>query len=159
MERVPPQGAPGACGGGHASAWISPFWRGPAPEALDTPFTSQDKPPLAIAMVVTLNGVRSLRRQRLVSAQKSKLRLTQEVTVALAPQSGPSTHGKWFLSVFHRSGVPVWLCRGRLPLSTVALCLPQWISGSCPPAPGQEDTLSSGHQRPEDITHTGYPLF
>ena len=29
---------------------------------LDTPFTSQDKPPLAIAMVVTLNGVRSLRR-------------------------------------------------------------------------------------------------
>ena len=47
---------------GHASAWISPFWRGPAPEALDTPFTSQDKPPLAIAMVVTLNGVRSLRR-------------------------------------------------------------------------------------------------
>ena len=42
---------------------------------LDTPFTSQDKPPLAIAMVVTLNGVRSLRRYRLVIAQKSKLRL------------------------------------------------------------------------------------
>ena len=42
---------------------------------LDTPFTSQDKPPLAVAMVVTLNGVRSLRRYRLVIAQKSKLRL------------------------------------------------------------------------------------
>ena len=27
------------------------------------------------------------------------------------------------------------------------------------PAPGQQDTLSSGHQRPEDISHTGYPLF
>ena len=49
---------------------------------LDTPFTSQDKPPLAIAMVVTLNGVRSLRRYRLVIAQKAKLRLTQEVSLA-----------------------------------------------------------------------------
>ena len=54
---------------------------------LDTPFTSQDKPPLAVAMVVTLNGVRSLRRYRLVIAQKSKLRLTQEVTAALASHS------------------------------------------------------------------------
>ena len=54
---------------------------------LNTPFTSQDKPPLAIAMVVTLNGVRSLRRYRLVIGQKSKLRLTQKVTAALASQS------------------------------------------------------------------------
>ena len=54
---------------------------------LDTPFTSQDKPPLAVAMVVTVNGVRSLRRYRLVIAQKSKLRLTQEVTAALASHS------------------------------------------------------------------------
>ena len=46
---------------------------------LNTPFTSQDKPPLAVAMVVTLNGVCSLRRYRLVIAQKSKLRLTPEV--------------------------------------------------------------------------------
>ena len=38
-------------------------------------------------MVVTLNGVRSLRRYRLVIAQKSKLRLTQEVTAALASHS------------------------------------------------------------------------
>ena len=54
---------------------------------LNTPFTSQDKPPLAIAMVVTNSGVRSLRRYRLVIAQKAKLRLTQEVTAALASQS------------------------------------------------------------------------
>ena len=54
---------------------------------LDTPFTSQDKPPLAVAMVVTVNGVRSLRRYRLVIAQKSKLRLPQEVTAALASHS------------------------------------------------------------------------
>ena len=52
--------------------------------SLNTPFSSQDKPPLAIAMVVTLDGVRSLKRFRLVIAQKSKLRLTQEVTAALA---------------------------------------------------------------------------
>ena len=51
---------------------------------LNTPFNSQDKPLLAIAMVVTLNGVRSLRRYRLVIAQKSKLRLTQ---AALASHS------------------------------------------------------------------------
>ena len=38
-------------------------------------------------MVVTLNGVRSLRRFGLVIAQKSKLRLTQEVTAALASHS------------------------------------------------------------------------
>ena len=54
---------------------------------VDTPFSSQDKPPLAIPMVVTVNGVRSLKKFRLVIAQKSKLRLTQEVTAALASQS------------------------------------------------------------------------
>ena len=46
---------------------------------LGVPFTSLDKPPLAIAMIVTINGERSLRRYRLVIAQKSKLRLTPEV--------------------------------------------------------------------------------
>ena len=51
---------------------------------LDIPFSSQDKPPLAMAMVVIVNGVRSLKRFRLVIAQKSKLRLIQEVTAALA---------------------------------------------------------------------------
>ena len=37
--------------------------------------------------------------------------------------------------------------------------LPTMISGSCPSAPGQQDILPSGHRRPEDIAHTGYPLF
>ena len=38
-------------------------------------------------MIVTVNGERSLRRYRLVIAQKSKLRLTPEVLAALASQS------------------------------------------------------------------------
>ena len=54
---------------------------------LNTPFNSQDKPPLAIAMAVSVNGVRSLKRCRLVIAQKSKLRLTQEVIAVLASHS------------------------------------------------------------------------
>ena len=36
---------------------------------LDTPFTSQDKPPLAVAMVVTFNGVHSLWRPGPVNLQ------------------------------------------------------------------------------------------
>ena len=43
---------------------------------LHTPFTSLDKPPLAI----------TIRRYRLVLAQKSKLRLTSEVLAAVASQ-------------------------------------------------------------------------
>ena len=46
---------------------------------LGVPFASLDKPPLAIAMIVTINGERSLRRYRLVIAQKSRLRLVPEV--------------------------------------------------------------------------------
>ena len=110
-------------------------------------------------MVVTLNGVRSLRRYRLVIAQKPKLQLTQEVTAALASTVGTIDSRQVVSFRVPSIGSTCMLCRGRLLLSTVALCLPQWISGSCPPAPGQQDTLSSGHQRPEDITHTGYPLF
>jgi len=45
---------------------------------LNASFNSQDKPPLAIAMIVTLNGVRSLRRYRLVIAQKSSSGLRQK---------------------------------------------------------------------------------
>ena len=37
-------------------------------------------------MIVTVNGERSLRRYRLVIAQKSKLRLTPEVLATLASQ-------------------------------------------------------------------------
>ena len=50
---------------------------------LDTPFTFQDKPPLAIAMIVSINGERSVRRYRLVLVQKSRLRLSAQVTSAL----------------------------------------------------------------------------
>ena len=57
---------------------------------LDIPFTSLDKPPLAITMIVTVNGERSLRRYRLVIAQKSKLRLTPEVLC-----SPPSLGHRW----------------------------------------------------------------
>ena len=35
---------------------------------LDTPFTSQDMPPLSIAMIAMLDGIRCLRRYRLVQA-------------------------------------------------------------------------------------------
>ena len=89
---------------------------------LDTPFTSQDKPPLAVAMVVTLNGVRSLRRYRLVVAQKSKLRLTQEVTAALASHSRehrltasgffPCSIDREYLYGYAGDGYrsPLWLC-------------------------------------------------
>ena len=89
---------------------------------LNTPFTSQDKPPLAVAMVVTLNGVRSLRRYRLVIAQKSKLRLTQEVTAALASHSRdhrltasgffPCSIDREYLYGYAGDGYrsPLWLC-------------------------------------------------
>ena len=89
---------------------------------LDTPFTSQDKPPLAVAMVVTFNGARSLRRYRLVIAQKSKLRLTQEVTAALASHSRdhrltasgffPCSTDREYLYGYATDGYrsPLWLC-------------------------------------------------
>ena len=40
---------------------------------LADPFISQDRPPLSIAMLTTVDGVRLLRRYRLVVAQRSKL--------------------------------------------------------------------------------------
>ena len=50
---------------------------------------------------------RRLRRRINRHLQLPWLRITQEVTAALA--SPP--YGKWIFPVFHRSGVPVWLCR------------------------------------------------
>ena len=50
---------------------------------LDNPFIPQDRPPLSIAMLTTVNGVRLLRRYRLVVAQRSKLRP--------APRKDPKT--------------------------------------------------------------------
>ena len=90
--------------------------------AVNTPFSSQDKPPLAIAMVVTVHGVRSLKKFRLVIAQKSKLRLTQEVTAALASHSRehrlrassffPCSTDRKYLYGYAGDGYrsPLWLC-------------------------------------------------
>ena len=89
---------------------------------LDTPFTSQDKPPLSIAMIATVDGARFLRQYRLVTAQKSKLRLTPEVTSALSSQgrdhrltaSGffPCSIDREFLYGYAADGYrsPLWLC-------------------------------------------------
>lgn len=89
---------------------------------LDTAFTSQDKPPLAIAMVAMLNGERTLRRYRLVIAQKAKLRLTPEVTAALASHSRghrltasgffPCSIDREYLYGYAADGYrsPLWLC-------------------------------------------------
>ena len=89
---------------------------------LDIPFTSLDKPPLAITMIVTVNGERSLRRYRLVIAQKSKLRLTPEVLATFASQgrdhrltaSGffPCSIDREYLYGYAADGYrsPLWLC-------------------------------------------------
>ena len=49
-----------------------------------SPLLRWTSPSLAIAMVVTINGERSLRRYRLVVAQKSRLRLVPEVPATFA---------------------------------------------------------------------------
>ena len=54
---------------------------------LDDPFIPQDRPPLSFAMLATVDGVRCLRRYRLVVAQKSKLHLASAVATALASQT------------------------------------------------------------------------
>ena len=54
---------------------------------LDTPFTSQDRPPFAIAVIATVDGTRCLRRYRFIVAQKSKLRLSPEVATAFASRT------------------------------------------------------------------------
>ena len=51
---------------------------------LGCPLYLAGQAPLAIAMIVTINGEHSLRRYRLVIAQKSKLRLAPEVLATFA---------------------------------------------------------------------------
>ena len=89
---------------------------------LGVPFTSLDKPPLAIAMIVTINGERSLRRYRLVIAQKSRLRLVPEVLATFASHgrdhrltaSGffPCSIDREYLYGYAADGYrsPLWLC-------------------------------------------------
>ena len=54
------------------------------------PFILQHKPPLAIAMIVTINGTRAWRRYRLVVACRDKLRLPSNVLAA--PESRTRDH-------------------------------------------------------------------
>ena len=89
---------------------------------LDTPFMSQDWPPLAIAMTATVDGTRGLRRYRLVIAQKAKLRLSPEVATALASRAAdhrltaigffPCSIDREFLYGYAADGYrsPLWIC-------------------------------------------------
>ena len=90
--------------------------------ALDTPFMSQDRPPLAIAITATVDGIRGLRRCRLVIAQKAKLRLSPEVATALASRTAdhrltasgfyPCSIDREFLYGYAADGYrsPLWIC-------------------------------------------------
>jgi hypothetical protein len=89
---------------------------------LDTPFMSQDRPPLAIAMTATVDGIRGIRRYRLVVAQKAKLRLSPEVSTALASRTAdhrltasgffPCSIDREFLYGYAADGYrsPLWIC-------------------------------------------------
>jgi len=89
---------------------------------LDASFASQDKPPLAIAMVVSLNGERTVRRYRLVVAQKTRLKLNTHVTAALTSHATahhlttsdffPCSIDREYLYGYAADGYrsPLWLC-------------------------------------------------
>ena len=89
---------------------------------LEAPFIPQDKPPLAIAMIVTTNGARVWRRYRLVVACKDKLRLPPDVLAALESRtrdhvlttSGffPCSIAREYLYGYAADGYrsPLWLC-------------------------------------------------
>ena len=89
---------------------------------LAAPFIPQDKPPLAIAMIVTTNGTRAWRRYRLVVACRDKLRLPPNVLAALESRtrdhvlttSGffPCSIDREYLYGYAADGYrsPLWLC-------------------------------------------------
>ena len=89
---------------------------------LGAPFIPQDKPPLAIAMIVTINGTRAWRRYRLVVACRDKLRLPPDVLAALESRtrdhvlttSGffPCSIDREYLYGYAADGYrsPLWLC-------------------------------------------------
>ena len=91
-------------------------------KGLGAPFTPQDKPPLAIAMIATVNGTRSWRRYRLVLARKEKLRLSSAALAALESHtrahmlttSGffPCSIDREYLYGYAADGYrsPLWLC-------------------------------------------------
>ena len=85
---------------------------------LGSPFTPQDKPPLAIAMVIKSGDRRKWKRYRLVVARKEKLRLSQRVLAVLdantMTSSGffPCAISKEYLNGYATDGYrsPLWLC-------------------------------------------------
>ena len=109
---------------------------------LGVPFTSLDKPPLAIAMIVTINGERSLRRYRLVIAQKSKLRLTPEVLATFASHGRdhrltasrffPCSIDREYLYGYAADGYrsPLWVCASHNGYPVLVLFFrptPSWL--------------------------------
>ena len=76
-------------------------------------------------MIVTVNGERSLRRYRLVIAQKSKLRLTPEVLATLASQGRDHRLTASGFFPVPLIGIPVWICCGWIPLAALVVCFPQ----------------------------------
>ena len=85
---------------------------------LGSPFTPQDKPPLAIAMLVKSGDMRKWKRYRLVVARKEKLHLDQRVLAVLdantVTRSGffPCSISKEYLYGYATDGYrsPLWLC-------------------------------------------------
>ena len=85
---------------------------------LDAPFTPQDKPPLAVAIVIKSGDRRKWKRYRLVVARREKLRLPQRVLAVLdantATSSGffPCAISKEYLYGYATDGYrsPLWLC-------------------------------------------------
>ena len=85
---------------------------------LDSPFTPQDKPPLAIAMLVKSGDIRKWKRYRLVVARKEKLHLGQRVLAVLdattVTSSGffPCSISREYLYGYATDGYrsPLWLC-------------------------------------------------
>ena len=85
---------------------------------LSSPFTPQDKPPLAIAMVIRAGDRRKWKRYRLVVARKEKLHLPQRVRAVLdantMTSSGffPCAISKEYFYGYATDGYrsPLWLC-------------------------------------------------
>ena len=89
---------------------------------LDSSFTPQDKPPLAIAMIAQAEGTRTWKRYRLVLARKEKLHLTPRVLAVLEANtrtltlttSGffPCSIDREYLYGYATDGYrsPLWLC-------------------------------------------------
>ena len=85
---------------------------------LGSPFTPQDKPPLAIAMLVKSGDIRKWKRYRLVVTRKEKLHLDQRVLAAFdantVTSSGffPCSISRECLYGYATDGYrsPLWLC-------------------------------------------------